>query len=90
MDKRMRTRVLPTSQKMHQSISYRRMSNAKLKKEYLRSKGRPLADDESAKKLSQAKEKAKDTKNSRYALGKAPENLKENQQVKLAVDQIQE
>ena len=34
--------------------------------------------------LSEAKDRAKEIKNSRYALGKAPENLTETQQVKLA------
>ena len=37
--------------------------------------------------MSAAKEKAKEIKNSRYALGKAPENLTENQEVKLAMIQ---
>lgn len=55
-----------------------------LKKEHSRGKGRPSADDEMAQILSEAKEKAKDIKNSRYPLGKAPENLTDNQQIKLA------
>ena len=56
----------------------------KLKKEKPRSKDWPSADDETTRIIAQAKEKAKDTKNSKYALGKAPENLTEKQQVKLA------
>lgn len=55
-----------------------------LKKEYPRGKGRPSADDKNSQILSEAKERATDIKNSRYALGKAPENLTETQQVKLA------
>lgn len=41
-------------------------------------------DDEDAKKLAKAKEKAKNIKSCKYPLGKAPENLTENQQVKLS------
>ena len=48
------------------------------------SKGRPKQDDEKSKELAKLKEKATDIKNSRYALGKAPENLTDNQEVKLA------
>lgn len=55
-----------------------------LKKEHPRSKGRPSIDDETAKLITAATEKAKDIKNSRYALGKAPENLTETQEVRLA------
>ena len=55
-----------------------------LKKENPRSKGRPVTDDEIAQILSVAKERVKDIKNSKYPLGKAIENLTENQQVKLA------
>ena len=55
-----------------------------LKKKYPRGKGRPSSEDETAQVLAEAKEKAKDIKNSRYALGKAPENLTDTQQVKLA------
>ena len=58
-----------------------------LKKEVSRGRGRPAADDEQSQKLSAAKEKAKEIKSSRFALGKAPENLTENQEVKLAMIQ---
>ena len=64
-----------------------RVANAELKdlkKEYSRGKGRPIADDETAQILLEAKKKARDIKNSRYALGKALENLTDNQQAKLA------
>jgi transposase len=55
-----------------------------LKKENPRSKGRPSSDDEIAKVLTEAKERVKGIKNSRYALGKAPENLTDTQHVTLA------
>ena len=55
-----------------------------LKKNTARGRGRPALDDKDSQALSQAKSNAKDIKNSRYALGKAPENLTENQEVKLA------
>lgn len=55
-----------------------------LKKDHPRGKGRPSTDDETARILSEAKDKAKNIKDSRFALGKAPENLTNNQQVKLA------
>jgi transposase len=55
-----------------------------LKKEIKRGRGRPAADDEKSKLLSDAKKRASDIKNSRYSLGKAPENLTEKQEVKLA------
>lgn len=67
-----------------------RDANAKLKeiqKEVKRGRGRPSADDEESQRLTEAKDKAKNIKNSRYALGKAPENLTENQKVKLAMIQ---
>lgn len=54
------------------------------KKEVKRGRGRPAKDDEKSKQLSEAKDSVKDIKNSRYVLGKAPENLTDNQQVKLA------
>ena len=50
-----------------------------------RDKGRPKNDDEVSKELSKAKQKVIEIKNSRYALGKVPENLTENQEVKLAL-----
>lgn len=55
-----------------------------VKKEHKRGKGRPRKDDVEAKEVSEAKQEAKEIKGSRYALGKAPENLTENQEVKLA------
>ena len=55
-----------------------------LKKEVNRGRGRPASDDESSRVLNAAKEKAREIKNSRYALGKAPEHLTENQEVRLA------
>lgn len=64
-----------------------RSANKELKdmqNEVKRSKGRPKQDDEKSKELAKLKEKATDIKNSRYALGKAPENLTDNQEVKLA------
>lgn len=64
-----------------------RQANAKLKalqKENPRFKGRPSSNDETSKTLTIAKENTKDIKNSRYVLGKAPENLTDNQEVKLA------
>ena len=56
----------------------------KLKKEIKRERGRPSKDDEESQRLAAAQSKAKEIKNSRYSLGKAPENLTENQEVKLA------
>ncbi|MBQ7993715.1 MAG: hypothetical protein IJ252_11875, partial [Solobacterium sp.] len=44
-----------------------------LKKEVKRGRGRPSENDHASKALSAAKERAKEIKNSRYALGKAPE-----------------
>lgn len=58
-----------------------------LKKEIKRGRGRPAENDQASRVLSAAKERAKEIKNSRYALGKAPENLTENQEVKLAMIQ---
>ena len=46
-------------------------------------KGRPMKDDPFAEKAKAAKDKAKEIKGSVYALGKAPENLTENQKLKL-------
>ncbi|MBD0858282.1 ISL3 family transposase, partial [Erysipelotrichaceae bacterium 7770_A6] len=50
----------------------------KLKKEIKRERGRPSKDDEESQRLAAAQSKAKEIKNSRYSLGKAPENLTEN------------
>ena len=57
----------------------------KLKKDIKRKKGRPTADDEESKLLTETKNKASEIKGCKYALGKAPENLTENQEVKLAL-----
>lgn len=56
----------------------------KLKKDNPRGKGRPAVDDEKAQELKTAREFVSEIKNSRYALGKAPENLTEKQNLKLA------
>ena len=48
---------------------------------------RPKSDDKAAAAVKAAKAGASEIKNSRFALGKAPENLTENQQVKLAMIQ---
>lgn len=49
--------------------------------------GRPKSDDKVAAKVQAAKAKASEIKNSSYTLGKAPEHLTENQQIRL--DMIQ-
>lgn len=66
--------------------AWRDANNAlkELRKAIKLGRGRPAADDEESQELLKAKANAKDIKNSRYALGKAPENLTENQEVKLA------
>ena len=56
-----------------------------LRKEMKRRKGRPAADDEKSKLLAEAKDRASEIKGCKYALGKAPENLTENQEVRLAL-----
>ena len=48
-----------------------------------RGKGRPCLDDPTISVVKAAKEKANDIKNSTYALGKAPENLTEKQQLRV-------
>ena len=48
-----------------------------------RSPGRPRLDDESTAMLTAAKRKAAEIKRSTYALGKAPENLTDNQKIRL-------
>ena len=48
-----------------------------------RNPGRPKLDDEASAKLSAAKRKASEIKRSAYTLGKAPENLTDNQKVRL-------
>lgn len=48
-----------------------------------RKRGRPRSDDEASAAVSDAKRAADEIKGSAYALGKAPENLTENQQIRL-------
>ena len=48
-----------------------------------RGRGRPRLDDESSAMLTAAKRKAAEIKRSTYALGKAPENLTDNQRIRL-------
>jgi transposase len=48
-----------------------------------RNPGRPRLDDEASAMLSAAKHKASEIKRSSYALGKAPENLTDNQKIRL-------
>ena len=48
-----------------------------------RGRGRPRLDDESSAMLTAAKRKAAEIKHSAYALGKAPENLTDNQRIRL-------
>lgn len=54
-----------------------------LKKENPRKPGRPKTDDQSAAAVNAAKAKADEIKGSAYALGKAPENLTEKQQMRV-------
>ena len=56
-----------------------------LANEHPRGRGRPKTDDADAKMVAAAKVKADEIKNSAYALGKAPENLSEKQQVRIAM-----
>ena len=59
-------------------------ANAKvreLSKNKQKTKGRPKSDDKAAAAVKAAKSEASEIRNSRFALGKAPENLTENQQV---------
>ena len=58
-----------------------------LTKDKPKKKGRPKADDKAAAAIKEAKADASEIKNARFALGKAPEHLTENQQVKLAMIQ---
>ena len=58
-----------------------------LSKNKPKTKGRPKSDDKAAADVKAAKAEASEIKNSRFALGKAPENLTKNQQVKLAMIQ---
>lgn len=52
-------------------------------------RGRPSADDLQAQEIREMKERASAVKHSQYALGKAPENLTENQEIKLQMIQIE-
>ena len=61
-----------------------------LSKNKPKTKGRPKSDDKAAADVKAAKAEASEIKNSRFALGKAPENLTENQQVKLAMIQAKD
>jgi len=54
-----------------------------LAKEHPQGKGRPKRDDADAARIAAAREKADMIKGSAYALGKAPENLTENQKLKI-------
>ena len=54
-----------------------------LAQDHPQKRGRPKTEDKAAAAIADAKAKASSIKNSRYVLGKAPENLTENQQVKL-------
>ena len=55
----------------------------RLKKENPRSPGRPKADDPVSAEIKAATKKAKEIKNSAYALGKAPEHLTEKQELRV-------
>ncbi len=57
----------------------------RLSKEHPRKNGRPKDGDPNTAILNAAKAKADEIKNSAYALGKAPENLTENQQNRVAM-----
>lgn len=54
-------------------------------KQHPRKPGRPKEGDPNTAIIRAAREKAEEIKNSAYALGKAPENLTEKQQIKLAM-----
>jgi len=54
-----------------------------VKEENPRGKGRPKQDDPISEKIKKAEKKAKDIKGSAYALGKSPENLTENQVIRI-------
>lgn len=58
-----------------------------LSKGKARKKDLPKTDDKEAKAIKAAKSEASEIKNSRFALGKAPEHFTENQLVKLAMIQ---
>src|SRR5574344_1314046 len=55
-----------------------------LENEHPRGRGRPSKEDEeTSKKIAEAKDKAKQIKGSTFTVGKAPENLTQKQQVQL-------
>lgn len=58
-----------------------------LQSEYPRKQGRPRLDDADHKIVQAAKRRAAEIKNSAYTLGKAPEHLTQNQQLRLAMIQ---
>lgn len=53
-----------------------------------RHRGRPSSDDKAVEKLRKAREDVKQIKNSKFALGKSPEHLTDNQRAKLESIQI--
>ena len=57
----------------------------KLKNEHPRTPGRPKAEDQKSQQIEAAKDKAKELKGARFALGKAPEHLTENQRIRLLI-----
>ena len=56
-----------------------------LAKEHPRGRGRPKADDANSAMIAAAQAQASEIKNSVFALGKAPENLTDNQQQRIAI-----
>lgn len=71
------------AERWHKAVDkYKNLSKDKPKK-----KGRPKVYDKDAAVIKAAKAEASEIKNSRFALGKAPENLTETQQIKLAMIQ---
>ena len=52
-------------------------------------RGRPASDDLQSQEVNELKKHASAVKNSQYALGKAPENLTENQEIKLQMIQME-
>ncbi len=66
-------------------VAYEKARN--LKEAHPRTKGRPRLDDEDHKLVQAAKQRAAEIKGSTYALGKAPEHLTANQQLRLEMIQ---
>ena len=58
-----------------------------LAKEHPRKRGRPRTGDKASEQVQQARQAAKEIKNSSYTLGKAPEHLTEMQEVRLNIIQ---